>query len=96
VQPEQWEATQVGSIMRGTSELLVAAPDEPLAKAFEQLARRDISQMPVVVDGMLVGVLRRRDVTRWLELAWKPAVSAPPHAKQGERSAPQGGAHHTA
>ena len=74
VPPDAWAATEVGSIMRRADELHLASPDEPLAKAFEQLARQDVEEMPVVVDATLVGMLRRRDVTRWLELAWRPAA----------------------
>lgn len=73
--PGQWADTSVGSIMRGVEALSIASPEEPLAKAFEQLAQRNIDQLPVVVSGRLVGMLRRRDVTRWLELAWRPAAA---------------------
>ena len=70
--PDQWANTSVQSIMSGVDALSVATPEEPLAKAFELLSLRDIDQLPVVVNGKLVGMLRRRDVTRWLELAWRP------------------------
>jgi Zn-dependent protease/CBS domain-containing protein len=73
--PDQWASAPVGSIMRRVDVLSVATPQQPLAKAFEQLAQQDIDQLPVVVSGQLVGMLRRRDVTRWLELAWKPAAA---------------------
>ena len=97
LRPDEWDTTAVGSIMRGAGDLVVAAPGEPLAKAFEHLARRDIGQLPVVVDGALVGMLRRRDVTRWLELAWKPtAGSRPRHEEPIAHSVAQDGAHHTA
>jgi len=76
VPPDQWPSTPVSAVMRGVDELQVAAPDQPLAKAFEQLAMRDIEQMPVVADGQLVGMLRRRDVARWLELAWRPSADS--------------------
>jgi Zn-dependent protease len=70
--PEKWAETSVGSIMRPVGALALATPGEPLAKAFERIARQNIDQLPVVMDGRLVGMLRRRDVTRWLELAWRP------------------------
>jgi Zn-dependent protease/CBS domain-containing protein len=74
LRPEQWAGTPVETIMRGAAGLSIASPQDPLAKAFAELAHRDVDQLPVVVDGELVGMLRRRDVTRWLELAWKPTV----------------------
>jgi CBS domain-containing protein len=58
--------------MRPDGSLVVATPDEPMARAFEQLAVRDIEQLPVVDRGQLVGMLQRRDVARWLELMWAP------------------------
>jgi Zn-dependent protease/CBS domain-containing protein len=95
LRPDQWDTTSVGSIMRGAGDVLVTTPEEPLVKAFEQLARRDIGQIPVVVDGALVGMLRRRDVTRWLELAWKPASGARKKPEDVSDSVPVAGAHHT-
>lgn len=70
----QWPTTQVASVMRPRSSLVVASPREPLAKAFEQLAQGDIAQLPVLDEGRLVGMLQRRDIARWLELAWGPIV----------------------
>ena len=106
--PDRWADTSVGSIMRGVEALSVASPQEPLAKAFEQLAQGDIDQLPVVLNGGLVGMLRRRDVTRWIELAWRPAAAATsktdsrggsvrPSAPARHDSAPPiSGAHHAA
>ncbi len=70
--PSAWASTPVGAVMRGVETLSLTTPSEPLIAAFERLASRDIGQLPVVADGRLIGVLRRRDVSRWLELAWKP------------------------
>jgi len=80
VPPDRWDVTPVGSIMEDAAAIPVARPDEPLAEAFEKLVKKDIDQMPVVQDGHLVGMLRRRDITRWLELAWRPGRHAPSHA----------------
>lgn len=70
VPPAEWRTTQVTSVMRPRSSLVVAEPEEPLAEAFAQLAQGDIAQLPVLDEGRLVGMLQRRDVARWLELAW--------------------------
>jgi Zn-dependent protease/CBS domain-containing protein len=69
----EWPATPVGRVMRPNESLTLATPDEPVAQAFEQLAAQDIEQLPVLDHGRLVGMLQRRDVARWLELAWNPA-----------------------
>ena len=73
--PSQWTGTPVESIMRRVEDLSPLSPQEPLAKAFERLAQQDVDQLPVVDNGRFVGMLRRRDVTRWLELVWKPSAA---------------------
>ena len=100
----EWPTTQVASVMRPRSSLVVASPRESLAQAFEQLAQRDIGQLPVLDEGRLVGMLRRRDVARWLELAWGPiagrkSVSTPLRESRGPppqdvRPAPHGSEPH--
>ncbi len=75
VPPAEWAATPVSRVMRSDASLTVATPDEPVAKAFEQLAQQNIEQLPVLDHGRLVGMLRRRDIARWLELAWGPVTT---------------------
>jgi Zn-dependent protease/CBS domain-containing protein len=76
VAPERWAFTPVSAVMRDRDALQTATPNESLGEAFGELAARDIEQLPVVVDGRLVGMLRRRDIARWLELAWRPPRAA--------------------
>jgi Zn-dependent protease/CBS domain-containing protein len=85
IPPDRWAETRVGSIMRTVDSLSVTTPDASLVKAFEELARKDIAQLPVVVQGKLVGMLRRRDIARWIELAWRPAA---PDKKASAPSSP--------
>jgi Zn-dependent protease/CBS domain-containing protein len=84
VPPAAWSATRVGSLMQPRDSLVVASPGDALVDAFQELATRDIDQLAVLDHGVLVGLLKRRDVTRWLELAWGrvPSVTAlaPPAA----------------
>jgi Zn-dependent protease/predicted transcriptional regulator len=75
VPPEEWSTTPVFRIMRGVDDLAIATPDQSLAEAFENLVRSDIDQLPVVSNGRLVGMLRRLDIARWLELAWRPGAA---------------------
>jgi Zn-dependent protease/predicted transcriptional regulator len=63
-----WGETRVRDIMVTGSALTVAAPDEGAASAFDKLAARDVDQLPVVEEGRLVGMFRRRDLRRWLDL----------------------------
>jgi Zn-dependent protease len=95
----QWADTSVASVMQSAESLPTATPEQPLAKAFEQLARDDIDQLPVLEGGRLVGMLQRRDIARWLELAWGPigsnrkgptaASSSPPSPEPRALSHPQ-------
>jgi Zn-dependent protease/predicted transcriptional regulator len=65
---ESWGETKVRDIMTGVATLAVAAPDEQATAAFEKLAAREMEQLPVVEGERLVGLLRRRDLVRWLDL----------------------------
>ncbi|MEZ4864887.1 MAG: site-2 protease family protein [Caldilineaceae bacterium] len=64
----EWETTSVRAVMTPRDRLIVAPPEEDAADALTMLAQRDIRQVPVVDHGHLVGVLRRRDIIRWLQL----------------------------
>jgi Zn-dependent protease/CBS domain-containing protein len=75
VPPEQWASTAVKSILRPVESLAVTTPEEPVSTAFQRLAQQNIAQLPVVVQGRFLGMLLRLDITRWLELAWRPNAS---------------------
>ncbi len=64
----EWETTPVSQIMTPASKLELVSPREDATQALQKLGRRDVRQMPVVQDGRVVGMLRRRDVLRWLQL----------------------------
>jgi CBS domain-containing protein len=49
----------------------VVAPDEEAAEAFYRLEAEDIRQLPVVNGNKIVGLLRRKDIIRWLQLQSK-------------------------
>jgi CBS domain-containing protein len=55
---------KVESLM--TKEIITIAPGAPTAEAADSLVRHDISRMPVVEDGRLVGILDRHDVLKGL------------------------------
>ena len=68
-QRDRWDVTPVRDIMTEAHELAVARPEESGADALRKLASLDVDQLPVVDDdGVLVGMLRRADLLRWLEL----------------------------
>ncbi len=49
-------------------ELEVVTPREDAMDDFQKLAKRDMCQIPVVQNGELVGMLRWRDILRWLQV----------------------------
>jgi CBS domain-containing protein len=79
VQREAWDRTTVGEIMTDVNHLDVVAASEDASDALEKLTRRDVRQAPVVENGRLVGLLRRRDILKWLELQSGFALPRPSH-----------------
>jgi Zn-dependent protease len=65
---EAWDTTSVGDVMTPADRLVVVTPEEEASQALEKLTSTDVRQLPVVHDGELVGLLRRRDVIKWLQL----------------------------
>ncbi|HEY5901442.1 MAG TPA: CBS domain-containing protein, partial [Anaerolineales bacterium] len=75
--PEQRETTRVRDIMTPSEKLVVVAPEEKASEALSRLDNQDVRQLPVVTENSIVGILRRADILRWLEL----------HRKDGRRAA---------
>jgi len=65
---DRWDQTTVREIMTPANELATTTPEEESSDALSKLTGRDVGQLPVVHDGHLAGVLRRRDIIRWLQL----------------------------
>jgi Zn-dependent protease/CBS domain-containing protein len=61
-----WDTTTVQAIMTPAAQLVVAQADESMAGAVERLVRRGVNQLPVLRGDQFVGLLRHRDVARWL------------------------------
>jgi CBS domain-containing protein len=63
--------TLVRDVMTPSQKMIVVAPDEEAAEAFYRLEAEDIRQLPVVNGNKIVGLLRRKDIIRWLQLQSK-------------------------
>jgi Zn-dependent protease/CBS domain-containing protein len=63
----EWKTTKVKDIMTPVEELSSALPEEDVANAMERLMSRDVRQIPVIQNGQFIGMLRRRDIVRWLQ-----------------------------
>ncbi len=64
----RWDKTTVRDVMVPESNLDELSPREDAMEAFQKMASKDMRQMPVVQNGKLVGILRRRDILRWLQI----------------------------
>jgi CBS domain-containing protein len=63
-----WGNTPVEEIMTAADQLVSVTPDQDAAEALNRLQSRDVRQLPVMSNGSLAGLLRRRDIVKWLQL----------------------------
>jgi Zn-dependent protease/CBS domain-containing protein len=64
----QWEATAVRQIMTPYDQLVTTSPNADASEALNLLSQRDVRQLPVLEQGQLIGLLRQRDLVKWLQL----------------------------
>ncbi|NDJ86195.1 MAG: site-2 protease family protein [Chloroflexi bacterium] len=67
---EKWSETTVQQAMTPIDNLMTVEANDDAADAWTKLARQDVRQVPVVTasGSELTGVLRRRDIVRWLQV----------------------------
>lgn len=65
---ERWQEMTVAEIMTPRDALQVTAPEEETSEALNKMQKGDHRQLPVLEQEELVGLLRRRDIMRWLQL----------------------------
>jgi Zn-dependent protease/predicted transcriptional regulator len=65
---EKWDTTSVREVMTPAEVLVTVSPREDVTEALDKLTRKDVHQLPVVSAGQLVGLLRQKDIMRWLQL----------------------------
>jgi Zn-dependent protease/predicted transcriptional regulator len=68
VDRSNWDSTTAKDIMVPQGELEVVSPREDAMDAFQKLIKQEKRQIPVVQNGELVGMLRRKDFLRWLQV----------------------------
>ena len=86
---EAWKTTSVSEVMT-SSPLATLAPEADLSAALELMVEKRVHQLPIVRDGVLVGMLSRSDVMRYLQLGNElhlDASTAAPDARE-PRTAP--------
>jgi Zn-dependent protease len=67
VPAESRQHTLVREVMTPSQKMVVVAPDEEASEAFYRLQSEDLRQLPVVQENKIVGLLRRKDIVRWLQ-----------------------------
>jgi len=65
---EQWDTTYVREMMTPNERLATLPATAEADEALHQLQQYDVRQVPVVENGRLVGLVRRRDIMKWLQL----------------------------
>ncbi|MEZ4732760.1 MAG: CBS domain-containing protein [Caldilineaceae bacterium] len=68
VEKADWDVTAVQNVMTPAQQLVTARVEEDADEALRKLSQRDVRQLPVLQGGELAGILRRRDIMRWLQL----------------------------
>ena len=85
---DRWEVVRAGDLIEGRGPVPVVHPQEPVLQALRKLAESGQSRLPVVEDGMLVGLLCGRDVMDLMEIR---AGLAPPRGEPGGWDKPSRG-----
>jgi Zn-dependent protease/predicted transcriptional regulator len=68
-QERDWPRLRVVDVMTPAAQVHTVRPDAQAADALDELTRHDVAQLVVVGEsGVVVGLLRRQDVLRWLSL----------------------------
>jgi Zn-dependent protease/CBS domain-containing protein len=62
----EWRTTSVASVMMPIERVPTVAPSTDVQHAMEKLSHEHVAQLPVVDHGELCGILRQRDVFKWL------------------------------
>lgn len=65
---QQWDVTTVRQIMTPEAKLVLTTPEENADEALHKLSQQDVRQLPVVHGHHLLGLLRRNDIVRWLQI----------------------------
>jgi Zn-dependent protease/CBS domain-containing protein len=73
ISSESRTQVMVKDVMTPSQKMIVIAPDEEASEAFQRLQSENIRQLPVINGNKIVGLLRRKDIIRWLKFQSKPS-----------------------
>lgn len=63
-----WAELRAADVMTPLDRLQLIGPDDSAFEALRRLAEQGFNQLPVVVDGRLLGLVTREDILKWLAL----------------------------
>jgi Zn-dependent protease/predicted transcriptional regulator len=66
VAQSEWPRVRTEDVMTPRGQLATLPPSASADRALDELARRDVNQIPVLDGPNLKGIVRRRDLVRWL------------------------------
>jgi Zn-dependent protease len=86
VNRQSWPSTRVGDITRRFGDIPTVKPEQRAQDALRILAQHNFTELPVVDQNHLVGLIGHQDIARWLDLYTKegglsrlePSHSGPP------------------
>jgi len=64
---EEWNMNSVQAVMLPVEKIPFVAPDEPAIRVLDRMQSSEVSQMPVVSDGHIVGMIARDNIFRILQ-----------------------------
>jgi CBS domain-containing protein len=64
----EWPSLRVADRMTPRYRLITVTPESPIEVAMQAMSEHDVHQIPVVEGGMLVGLLTRSTIIRYLQL----------------------------
>jgi Zn-dependent protease len=71
----EWSLTRVGEAMTPAHRIRALAPEMAAREAFRTLLESGEEQLPVIEGGSLLGILRRRDLVRYIQMRLKHPIA---------------------
>jgi CBS domain-containing protein len=68
IEPGLWPQKLVRDAMRPANRIHFVSPDMPAVEALKTMAREDVNQLPVMVDGKVAGIVTRSHILEALQL----------------------------
>jgi len=74
---DEWANTSVQAVMLPIDRMQAAAPDEPVLSVLERMQGEDLTQMPVISEGHIIGMIARDAILRVLQTRLQVGHLAP-------------------